>query len=139
VDPDVTDPFLIKHCFAFVIYHSKYWNIKGQHLSSLQHFKTASTRDISYNIIIEFGVNIRIYRSFNESISTGKQLSVTHKFLIPQDMEQGALSFPLIFNFASEYVIWLGHEKKQGLIANEPHQFLVNANMLIYWVKTDTV
>jgi hypothetical protein len=37
------------------------------------------------------------------------------------------VTFPLIFNFASEHVIWLGHENKQGLAAKGPRQFLVNA------------
>jgi len=30
------------------------------------------------------------------------------------------------FNFASEYVTWLGHENKQGLEVNGPRQFAVN-------------
>jgi len=70
---------------------------------------------------------MRVLRSFNETICTGKHLSDTHKFLILQDMEQGTVTFPLIFNFASERVIWLGHENKQGLAANGPRQFLVSA------------
>jgi hypothetical protein len=32
----------------------------------------------------------------------------------------------MIFNFASEYVMRLGHENKQGPAANGPRQFVVN-------------
>jgi hypothetical protein len=70
---------------------------------------------------------MRVLRSFNETICTGKHLSDTHKFLILQDLEQGTVIFKLISNFASEHVIWLGHENKQGLAANRPCQFPVNA------------
>jgi hypothetical protein len=70
---------------------------------------------------------MRVLRSFNETICTGKHLSDTHKFLILQDLEQGTATFSLIFNFASAHVIWLGHENKQGLAVNGPCQFLVNA------------
>jgi hypothetical protein len=70
---------------------------------------------------------MRVLRSFNDSICTGKHLSDTHKYLILQDLEQGTVTFPLIFNFASEHVILLGHENKQRLAVNGPRQFLVNA------------
>lgn len=52
-----------QHHSAFVIYHCKNGTTMGQYLSSSYHLKTVSnpvTGEVSYHILTEFGVNMRV-------------------------------------------------------------------------------
>jgi hypothetical protein len=67
-------------------------------------------REVSYNILIEFGIPMKLFRMtkmcLNEmynKVRTGKYLS--DNFPIQNALKLGDALLPLLFNFALEYVI----------------------------------
>jgi hypothetical protein len=91
-------------------------------------------REVLYNILIEFGVPMRLVRlirmCLNETYSKvriGKHLS--DMLPIQNDLKQGDVLSPLLFNFASDYAITKVQENQVGLKLSGTHQLLAYADV----------
>jgi retron-type reverse transcriptase len=101
-------------------------------------------REVLYNILIEFGVPMKVVRliktCLNKTYSKariGKHLSDSSP--IENGLKQGDAVSPLLFNFALAYAIRKVKENQVGLKLNGTHQLLAYAdsvNLLVDSIDT---
>jgi len=95
-------------------------------------------REVLYNILIEFGILIKLvrlikmclYESYSR-VQVEKHLS--DMFSIKHGLKQGDGLLPVLFNVALEYAIRRVQVKQDGLNLNGTFWFMVM--MLIYWAE----
>jgi len=131
VDFNATGQLLIIYS-AFVKYMRQNENTVKQ-CTRLQESYDSVRREGLYNIIIEFGIPMKLVRlikmSLTETYSTvrvGKNLS--HMFPIRNGLKQGNTLSPFLFNFALEYSIRRFQVNQDDMKLNGTHQLLVYAD-----------
>jgi hypothetical protein len=90
-------------------------------------------REVLYNILIGFGIPMKLVKlikmCLNETYSgvqVGKNLS--DMFPIRNDLKQGEILSPLLFNFVLEYAFRRVQVNQDGLKLNGTHLLLFNAD-----------
>ena len=90
-------------------------------------------REVSYNILIEFGIPRKLVRLIKMCLTetysrvwVGRKLS--DRFPIRNGLKQGDALSPLLFNFALVYVIRRVQVNQDGLKLNGTHQLLAYAD-----------
>jgi hypothetical protein len=131
----VADQILVR-LFVFFTYWRKNWEYSETVHQLFIDFKKACYsiwREVLYNILIEFGVPMKLVRPIkmclnetNSKVRTGKYLSDT--FPIQSGLKQRDALTPMLFNFALKYAIRKVKEYKVGLKLIGAHQLLVYAD-----------
>jgi hypothetical protein len=111
----------------------------------LQEAYDSARREVLYNILIEFGIPVELVRlikmCLNETCSrvwVGQLLSDI--FPIRKGLKQGNALWPLLFNFALQYVIRRVQINQEGLNLNGTNQLpvFVDVNILVHTIKKIT-